>query len=658
MQCIWPRLSKEHYDMTSEMIILFKTEYKKSPEKKDLVFSSNYPYELYIEDKFIDDGGYRCPDKESYIDKWNIYDYVSPEIDNIKITIRLHWMNSKVCSVYHRCLFSDPFFAIPEIDNIDNWTCHIDNGVQFGTKVSSQLPAQNIIHAESSVSEVYLELVDRSGWNIISLPIYRSKYIHVEAELINKRKLPKQKDVDLKISDVKNVHAFVVNTRPYDMECKTYDLGYIGLHRFEVLNNSENKYVILCYSEVPDFTKAWDTPNRRKVQMADMFVGGNIVATSQFGQRGCRFLHVITSDSDPKITVYRREYPLDYKPIEIKDSQLSVIYQAIKNNLRAVVDGGIVDTCWRERAQWTGDSRMCIMALKALTNNMEVADHVLSQIASSYNPKIGMVSGIWPVRTTSFHHPMPTFHLAFCLSVIESETKNELALDVVRKSVDFWKKNYVRKDGILDKLAGWNFVDWCFDDEDVIGKEGILNKPNLMCHVWWQQLCDSFGVASGIDIIKFNELFKTESGYRLIAKEEVVVSAKKIEQKSGKSKAKPSKTVKKTKSVIMNDTNLHATIGILCSPSLIPNYKHKTVCYNYVQKYIDNEDIYTKVSPYFAYFVAEAIMKQSDDKMKAQPFIKSYYYDMAKTYGTIQERVIDDCSLAHGWSVAIAKLLM
>jgi hypothetical protein len=43
------------------------------------------------------------------------------------------------------------------------------------------------------------------------------------------------------------------------------------------------------------------------------------------------------------------------------------IVAACRANLIACVDGGAVDTCWRERAQWTGDLRMSTAALGALT---------------------------------------------------------------------------------------------------------------------------------------------------------------------------------------------------------------------------------------------------------------------------------------------------
>jgi hypothetical protein len=61
---------------------------------------------------------------------------------------------------------------------------------------------------------------------------------------------------------------------------------------------------------------------------------------------------------EPSLEIYSRLYPFDWKQIpEVVNDKNKVILQACKANLLACVDGGIVDTCWRERAQWTGDLR-------------------------------------------------------------------------------------------------------------------------------------------------------------------------------------------------------------------------------------------------------------------------------------------------------------
>src|SRR5262249_15622938 len=172
-----------------------------------------------------------------------------------------------------------------------------------------------------------------------------------------------------------------------------------------------------------------------------------------FGTRGCRYVHVLypsTAPARPLLRAWRREYPLRWRPVEVEPED-AVILAACRANLVACVDGGVVDTCWRDRAQWTGDLRMSAAALRALTENPEVVDLALHQIAQSYNPGTGMVNGAWPIRQPGTDFPIPPFHLAFCLAALEHDPslrRDPLVRRVVEESLAFWSPPYLR-DGLL-----------------------------------------------------------------------------------------------------------------------------------------------------------------------------------------------------------------
>jgi hypothetical protein len=70
--------------------------------------------------------------------------------------------------------------------------------------------------------------------------------------------------------------------------------------------------------------------------------------------------------------IQRAQYPFKWIADLPDSSGCDAIVQACKRNLVACVDGGVVDTCWRERAQWTGDARMSGMAMRGLAMNPEV----------------------------------------------------------------------------------------------------------------------------------------------------------------------------------------------------------------------------------------------------------------------------------------------
>ena len=63
-----------------------------------------------------------------------------------------------------------------------------------------------------------------------------------------------------------------------------------------------------------------------------------------------------------------------------------------------------------------------------------------------------------------------------------------------------------------------------------------------------------------------------------------------------------------------------------------------------------------RVTPYFGYFVAKALAKSSPEAMRA--FVRTHYLPWARRYGTLVERTDDAWSLAHGWSVGVAELIL
>jgi hypothetical protein len=272
------------------------------------------------------------------------------------------------------------------------------------------------------------------------------------------------------------------------------------------------------------------------------------------------------------------------------------------------VDGNYVDTCWRERACWTGDARMMTKAVKTLTNNFELTPFVLSQIAESYDSKTGMVNGCWPTKTPDFEMPMATYHLAWCLSVVENNVESLKPL--VLKSMQFWKNNYLTK-GLITNYPGWTFVDWDFSNTNVIGQKFNNALPHCVVNSWWIELCNLLEIQSGISLELFDKTFWNNGGYAL-------------------SPGLPS--------------CIHATAAVLSSiPDIAPNH------YNTAYKYLKTAKYQGKIT---AYFMAKAL--RDNDRKK---FINDYYLGVAKRYGTTFEKHEYNASLAHGWSIGFVELL-
>ncbi|HKQ73522.1 MAG TPA: hypothetical protein VJ810_07345 [Blastocatellia bacterium] len=583
---------------------------------RPLTLVSNYPYELWLDGRFVGDGGHRCAPGEALADQWE------EAAEARAARVRLHWLDPRQTTVLYRCLFDDPFFA--ELAPGPTWTCSIDPTVRFAAKASTQLPRQNIIIANPAEGP-RLELQSVSSttrWRILSPPIGKARYIPIDPRLVGSVRLPAQLEGPFHPEEAENVALYIRDQRPCNLQCDTFDLGQIALHRFELDSGSSS--CVLYYSEVADFETATFPRHRAKVQLADA-IQAEIQGAAPFGVRGCRYVHVLypaTSATKPVIRAWRREYPIRWRPVEVEPEDEAII-RACRANLVACVDGGAIDTCWRERAQWTGDLRMSAAALRALTENLEVVDLALHQIAQSYNPRTGMINGAWPVLKPGTQFPIPPFHLAFCLTALEHDPSLErdlLVRQVVQDSLAVWTRLYLR-DGLIQGMSGWYFTDWDPTDPAATGREKDYPGPHAVCNAWWNEWCGRMDPAQAGASDAFDAAFWMGRAYALNA---------------DKSRESP-----------------HATAAALNSSA---GRNHIQESLRYLEEEVAAGRLAERVTPYFAYFVARAFSLVSHER--AVEFIRGFYGPIAREYGSIYEKTFGYASLAHGWSVGIVSLLV
>lgn len=594
-----------HNDEKEEIIYLIS-----ASNRTNLSLASNFPYELWINNKFIGSGGHRCTDTEIYIDNW----------DNLLLTdvisIKYQWFNYNKFNVWYRRIFPNAIF----VDMISSlpWTLNVDKSIKFGEKICAQLPHQNIImNCNNPELNLILEKLDECPYTIKPLPVQPCKYIEVNPKLISEKTL-------LSINPNFEYISSVLwpKYQDYQFKCDTYDLGYIALHRFEV--DTKEYGIVMYYGEVSNFEDLLNTRSRLNVKLADG-IDKNMYCASPFGTRGCRYVNVIypiNYTNNIQLRAQRYQYPFKWLDIS---TDCNEIILACKNNLIACVDGGVVDTCWRERTQWTGDARISLMVLKSLTSNTEIIEFVLDQISQSYDETVGMVEGAYPSQKLGKNCDIPTYHLLFCYAVIEYygyEFKPVRPYEIVIKSINLWKQKYL-KDGIIEGMPGWYFLDW--DKPDVLVTDEIrigYKHPHSVCNAMFYDICKLLNIESGININKFNELFCWNNYAYTI---------------------NPS-----------SHPNLHANSLILS----LSSFANTHVGVEYLTDIINNDFdmIKSKVTPYFAYFIAKALQLHNLDMMI--PFIKRYYGPIVDEYGTIYEKIYPTSSMAHGWSIGIASLLV
>jgi hypothetical protein len=603
--------SNADLDSIPEKIILFE-----SSGGRSLTLASNYPYELWLDGCFVGDGGHRCTVGEALADIWDM------AINATHVQVRLHWLDPAQTDVLYRCLFEDPFFA--ELSSGGSWTCYLDNSIQFAAKSSAQLPRQTIILNSVQRQPVALQpAVLKQPWKILASPIARSQYVTIHPQLVHSHLLERQTEGIFQPETAENIALYVREQRPCPLHCDTYDLGQIALHRFEITTGQSA--CVLYYSEVSQFDEVATTRFRAKVHLADA-IHADIPSAQLFGTRGCRYVHVIyptTGVVKPSIKAWRREYPLQWKARQPAASSIAAIIDACRVNLIACIDGGATDTCWRERAQWTGDLRMSALALRALTHNLEVIDLALHQIAQSYNPTTGLVDAVAPALRPNEGFQIPQFHLAFCLTALEHDPELErdpLVRQVIQDSFNAWQFYYLRN-GLVQGMPGWYFTDWDPTDLAVAGRDTPDPGAHAVCNAWWTEWCERMDPKFAISPDEYDRAFWTGEAYALTAE---------------KSRNSP-----------------HATAAALNSAVSV---HHVQASLDYLEIEIAANRLSARVTPYFAYFVACALRRISEKR--AIQFIEEFYGPIILKHGSIYEKTSDDASLAHGWSVGIASLLL
>jgi len=605
---VWPLDHAGGPDGPAEQILLFRT-----VGRRRLELASNYPYELWLDGRFAGDGGLRCAAGEALLDRWD-----ATRADSV--VVRLHHMCPRRVPVLMRCLFDDPFFADLGDPAATAWECFEDASIGFAAKVCPQLPAQNIVRGPPFAGRK-LPLGPaplKHDWVALDVGLRPPRWVPVDVVAGPARTGTGTSDRSTAWTPLQANDVLDRARHAAGVAVQTVDLGQIGLHRLEVTSDQN---VALCYSEVADFATAWSAPSRAKVHLADAVAAGE-KAAAPFGTRGCRYVHLVAPPAT-RMTVraWRREYPLAWKDAgcepAMSDPTLRAIVAACRNNLIACVDGGIVDTCWRERAQWVGDLRMSAKAVRVLADDPEPVRLALRQIATSYDPATLMVQGAWPIRDPGYRGLLvPPFHVAFCLTVLENAADDANLMNLCRESLIDWGRTYL-KDGLLRGLPGWYFVDWDATDPAAAGRHAdksarTITGPHAVTNAWYQEACAGFGVPT-IDRNAFDRAFwMPEAGaYRLL-------------EEGGPSP--------------------HATAATIVSLGTEQGLS-----------YLANGDWSDRVTPYFGYFVAAALARLGRPVML--DFIRRHYGPSVERYGTIVERTDDTYSLAHGWSVGVAELI-
>lgn len=162
-------------------------------------------------------------------------------------------------------------------------------------------------------------------------------------------------------------------------------------------------------------------------------------------------------------------YPL-YKNTEFvsDDEDLNSIFKAASNTFRQNTVDVFMDCPSRERAGWLCDSYFTSQSERMFAGSSCVEKEFLANFTMAKefpNMPIGMLPHNYPSTLRSYNNGyIPQWAMWYFVELYEHCTKRGGVLTEAHKKLFYslfdWFKPYENSDGLLEKMPGWNFIEW------------------------------------------------------------------------------------------------------------------------------------------------------------------------------------------------------
>ncbi|MBD3183212.1 Bacterial alpha-L-rhamnosidase [Candidatus Poribacteria bacterium] len=159
-------------------------------------------------------------------------------------------------------------------------------------------------------------------------------------------------------------------------------------------------------------------------------------------------------------------YPYEEKgKFESSDKELNQIFEISRETIRLCSNEFLMDTPWREQAQWLGDVALVTLpAIYACFGDEKLTGKFLRQSGSNQHPT-GMISNVSNKVNHSWQGAIPDYSLWWVMGlwyhyIYTGHEKwiNQLYPQALR--VIYAHINYVNKRGLIEDMPYWVFIDW------------------------------------------------------------------------------------------------------------------------------------------------------------------------------------------------------
>ena len=209
---------------------------------------------------------------------------------------------------------------------------------------------------------------------------------------------------------------------------------------------------------------------------------------TSFEVYGFKYFAVFAVEGSIKIrsaSVIKAINPIKEPPaLNCCDETLQKIYSAACNSARCNTLGIFMDCPSRERGGYIGDSYFSSQSLYAFSGNTDVEDDFIENFVLADTPELpqGMLPMCYPADHPNGNY-IPQWAFWFVLQLEQYAERNKsVNIEDYRKTVygilDYFKA-YENEYGLLERLGGWNFVEWSKANKWTKG----INFPSNMLYV-------------------------------------------------------------------------------------------------------------------------------------------------------------------------------
>jgi hypothetical protein len=208
-----------------------------------------------------------------------------------------------------------------------------------------------------------------------------------------------------------------------------------------------------------------------------------------FTWKSFRYLKLRFRSCDEPVTIHSvrgivTTYPFtEQGRFNSSDATLNAVFKISRETLRLCSNEFIMDTPWREQAQWLGDvAQVTLPAIHTCFGDTALTRKFLMQSGQNQHPT-GMISNVSNVVNKDWLGSIPDYSLWWIKGLHEQflYTGDEdllhrlypQALRVLDAHLD-----YLNEDSLIEEMPYWHFVDWAHTD-----KRGICSAYNAIFHV-------------------------------------------------------------------------------------------------------------------------------------------------------------------------------